>query len=375
MQDIRRCVGAGMLDIFYADQLKTGLGLEGGVKGNVVKEMVLDRKCEAMTKKSAFKGITKFHHRKYFYDDKGKFTDIKLFETSFSDGKGLKKNVKDLEEMMVGGAFQPQPETKTLVGVSNPRVTVSEQFKKENEEKREQKKQKISHSRKERASRAWESVQQTKQNSKVHFCQNSKCYRAFSKLGNLQRHVCKNMPSKNPRRNSRSKKLVTSGEKTKDVLLNILSSNDIVAKATLIKPSAITKESHAKLLPWRKVHTMIDGSKWKNAEKLKAGHARKDRFSTRKRYSSKQANFLIWAYSLGVQDINRKLQPEKAADLMKIVGTAEGAEKYPTEPYMKQNEDGKPTFLRNEWVEKYEIKSWFSTKRQKLLKQMSKNIK
>ena len=60
---------------------------------------------------------------------------------------------------------------------------------------------------------------------------------------------------------------------------------------------------------------------------------------------------------------------------MKIVGTVQGAEKFPTEPYMKQNEDGKPTFLRNEWVEKYEIKSWFSTKKQKLLKQMSKNMK
>ena len=43
---------------------------------------------------------------------------------------------------------------------------------------------------------------------------------------------------------------------------------------------------------------------------------------------------------------------EKAAELMKLVGTAEVAAKYPNEKCMAQQANGQPSFARNQLIKK-----------------------
>ena len=85
-----------------------------------------------------------------------------------------------------------------------------------------------------------------------------------------------------------------------------------------------------------------------------------ERWSSRTRYTEKQIDFLRWAFGLGLKNINQKLTAEKAAALMKVVGTEEGAKLYPKDKYMAKAKDGKPLFSRSELIEKHEIKSFFS---------------
>jgi hypothetical protein len=103
---------------------------------------------------------------------------------------------------------------------------------------------------------------------------------------------------------------------------------------------------------------------------LVLGYARKMRWSTRTKYSGKQIGFLKWAFSLGQTNINRKLTAEKAAEVMKLVGTTKGAKRFPEEAYMKCSADGKPAFFRSELIEKYEIKSFFSRTKAEIMKQL-----
>jgi hypothetical protein len=57
---------------------------------------------------------------------------------------------------------------------------------------------------------------------------------------------------------------------------------------------------------------------------------------------------------------SKKLTAHIAADIMKIVGTAEGERQFPNDPFMKARPDGLPTFSRKHLVMHYEIKSWFN---------------
>ena len=133
--------------------------------------------------------------------------------------------------------------------------------------------------------------------------------------------------------------------------------------ATVIERSKVNSPaSHVDVSNKRKVYTLCSGeTKWK-AKILfhQPGFARKIRWSSRTRYTEKQIDFLRWAFGLGLKNINQKLTAEKAAALMKVVGTEEGAKLYPKDKYMAKAKDGKPLFSRSELIEKYEIKSFFS---------------
>ena len=67
------------------------------------------------------------------------------------------------------------------------------------------------------------------------------------------------------------------------------------------------------------------------------------------RFTSTQLAFLQWGYSLGVKDKNQKMVANVAAEVMPTVGTMAGEVKFTPsigklDPYMKANNDGKPTF-------------------------------
>ena len=57
---------------------------------------------------------------------------------------------------------------------------------------------------------------------------------------------------------------------------------------------------------------------------------------------------------------------------MTIVGTKEGEKRFPNEAYMKQTESAHAFFSRAEWIEKYEIKSFFSKTNSDPVKQVFK---
>ena len=137
--------------------------------------------------------------------------------------------------------------------------------------------------------------------------------------------------------------------------------NSGLANVTTINKCPETKSESWNFSNKPKEYTLCSGSQWRaRISFLKQGYARKMRWSSRMRYSAEQIAFLKWAFSLGKWNINQKLTAEKAAELMKLVGTAEVAAKYPNEKYMAQQANGQPSFARNQLIEKYEIKSSFS---------------
>ena len=88
MKHVRKVVNANLKDIAFAANLKDALGQLGGVKGNLVKEIVLDRATELQVKKAALPGLKKMHHRVYSYSNSKQFMQLAVFENSFSSGKG-----------------------------------------------------------------------------------------------------------------------------------------------------------------------------------------------------------------------------------------------------------------------------------------------
>jgi hypothetical protein len=80
--------------------------------------------------------------------------------------------------------------------------------------------------------------------------------------------------------------------------------------------------------------------------------------------------FLQWAFNLGAKSESKKLTPERAAELMALVGTTEGQQRYPNDPYMAASQNGKPLFTVSQLIEKYEIKSFFSRTNSTAVKKM-----
>ena len=57
---------------------------------------------------------------------------------------------------------------------------------------------------------------------------------------------------------------------------------------------------------------------------------------------------------------------------MGLVGTKQGQESYPFDPYMAENANEMPTFPPADLIEKYEIKSYFSRSKSENLKNIAK---
>jgi hypothetical protein len=77
-----------------------------------------------------------------------------------------------------------------------------------------------------------------------------------------------------------------------------------------------------------------------------------------------QLGFLERCYSLGVNDKNQKMSAHVAHEVMALVGTHIGLQRYTTaagaDPYMKANVDGQPTFPLWQRLDHWKIKPWFS---------------
>jgi hypothetical protein len=69
-----------------------------------------------------------------------------------------------------------------------------------------------------------------------------------------------------------------------------------------------------------------------------------------------------------------KVSAEKASDLMKIVGTIKGAEKYPGHEYMRANDHGYPTFLFKDLLDTGQIKAYLGYKHTKLVTLLAKMV-
>jgi hypothetical protein len=95
--------------------------------------------------------------------------------------------------------------------------------------------------------------------------------------------------------------------------------------------------------------------------------------------SVKQLEFLKWGYNLGVANLNHKLTPDRAAEAMKLAGTAAGEEMFTTgagvNQYMKANTDGKPRFRVYELLDVWRIKPWFAQQKQQFQNKVAAQMK
>jgi hypothetical protein len=59
---------------------------------------------------------------------------------------------------------------------------------------------------------------------------------------------------------------------------------------------------------------------------------------------------------------HNKICPEKAAEMMKLAGSAAGMQRYPTLPFMRANEGGVGTFKYVELFDEYQLKGYSGKK-------------
>jgi hypothetical protein len=88
-----------------------------------------------------------------------------------------------------------------------------------------------------------------------------------------------------------------------------------------------------------------------------SGWAHTPKRSKGRRYTAGQLDFLRACYQRGVVNKKDKLSAEATEKLMRIHGTAEGTERFPSDPYWATASG--PTFRWAELLEKWVIKPWF----------------
>ena len=176
--------------------------------------------------------------------------------------------------------------------------------------------------------------------------------------------------ARNPCRKPRGKGIRTKGNSIKDIVVEMVVKDGFSNIATVVGNKTSTK-TDAPLSDTRAVYNLIGGGRVR-IQKLSQGYARTKRWSSRTKYSEAQLSFLKWAFNLGAKDESKKLTPERAAEVMSLVGTEEGQKRYPNDPFMRVSSNGNPIFSISELVEKYEIKSFFSRTNSVAVKTMFK---
>ena len=202
-------------------------------------------------------------------------------------------------------------------------------------------------------------------------CDTPNCCRIFGSEKRLRFHKLSQVCglSKTIFRKYRGTKIMTKGNNIKDCAVEMVMKDGFATVATVVSRKGNTLE--LPLNKRAKVHKLCNGDKVIRAP-LSLGFVRTKIWSSRTRYSQRQLGFLKWAFNLGAKDDSKKLTAEKAAEIMTIVGTKEGEKRFPNEGYMKQTESGHAFFSRAEWIEKYEIKSFFSKTNSDAVKQVFK---
>ena len=244
--------------------------------------------------------------------------------------------------MMVHNQFQALPATVVLLGQDNPPTCIAIDAKDKHAAQIEVKRVQAA-AEKQKSANSTGNIQPNTHG--VYSCSNTDCRRIFLRKSCLKKHmdIGKCSITKTHRLKSRSKKIVTKKNGIRDVAVRFLVKKGFTNTATVIERSKVNSPaSHVDVSNKRKVYTLCSGeTKWKAKIIFhQPGFARKICWSSRTRYTEKQIDFLRWAFGLGLKNINQKLTAEKAAALMKVVGTEEGAKLYPKDKYMAKAKDG-----------------------------------
>lgn len=97
-----------------------------------------------------------------------------------------------------------------------------------------------------------------------------------------------------------------------------------------------------------------------------------------KKKKSKKFAFIVWVHGLGEKKVSGngavKVSPEQAEKVMRLVGTAEGAAKYPQEEYMAVT-DGRKRFMLVELQDSYQLKGYLGKARADLVLMYDRALK
>lgn len=312
------------------------------------------------------------HHRQYLYSSQKQFLTLVLHENSYSTGKGIRYDITKLKNMMQHKMFQPEPATIELLGRDNPPTFCSLDAKLAHRTHVQENKNAAAVLKKKKIDDKLETT--AFGGSQTFPCPNV-CHRIFLTRTHLLKHLAANKCSisKSARRNSRSKLLVTRTNTLNDEALKKVAEGSFSSVVTVIQSHKERRPAELSLTQKRSQYRLVSGGKWKaSIPFLTKGYARKKRWSGRTRYSPSQLQFLEWAFSLGKKDANRKITAEKAADVMRVVGTNVGHQMFPDEPYMRPTPTDEAKFFRHDLIEKYEIKSFFSRKKSEIMKDLAR---
>jgi hypothetical protein len=357
-------------DILKAADLRKALSAYDGLKGNSFYEIVYDRHGEQKLKKGAFAGLKKMKSRQYKYDKSGNFISLSVHEHSFCNNKGTTYTAQQLKSKMVGGNFQGKPNTVVMVtppGSKNKYLEWEADYTNKKKQKKQARINKLAEKKREELAEKKEMHQKNLAMSKAFPCPTDGCYRVFAHKARLNAHLQQKKcgPTKKIFRACRSKKgIITSGATIKDVVINAMKDRvtQVNTSGNLTSYDAPDEAllQAGKLLK-KPVYFLVGGEKWKvkNNDLYAAGYARSFRVRGSTRFTPKQLEFLKWAFSIGEKNKSEKLTSHLAASIMKIVGTMEGQNRFPREPYLKASADGSAKFKRKELIMHYEIKSFF----------------
>lgn len=274
----------------------------------MVKEIILDRSCEQQVKRAALPGLKKMHHRVYSYNAANIFTELALFENSFSSGKGKVFSSAKLEHFMASSKFQIAPNTITILGANNPSSSYAVNSKDLKEAKLEQLRDQAALVKQLKHESVFKVVEAS---GTIFPCDTPSCSRIFGSEKRLRLHKMSQVCglSKQIFRKYRGTKIITKGNNIKDCAVEMVMKDGFASVATVVSQN--TTPLQLPLLKNAKIHNLCDGDKVVRAP-LTEGFARTKRWSSRTRYSQRQLGFLKWAFNLGAKDESKKLTAEKA---------------------------------------------------------------
>ena len=95
-----------------------------------------------------------------------------------------------------------------------------------------------------------------------------------------------------------------------------------------------------------------------------------------KKSRAKKLAFIVWVHGMGERSVSGpnavKVAPERAAKLMRLVGTLQGQEAFPGVPYMEANGDGSKTFHYAELLHSSQVKAYMGRAHSDLLQKRDK---
>lgn len=383
--------GKGKFDVYDAESACLCLCQDGGIEYTTVAQVFIDRHGQIDANK--FEGIRSFAHWQFVYDSNNIFTKC-LLRPQSGRGAGVEKSADFFKSLLVNGSGIQQcvpvngtgvtyrvyaPDTTIISRTSPPSIPLGIVDKSKAVRIRDIRVHKRHQKVVEELKIQEETRRQRQEDCNAFFCPETTCTAVFQRRANYDDHIMKTTADFSQHWLGKSgvmkhtfpkTPILTRGgpEVKKDLMITHAEACLRNVQGVKLPPQAMEHRA-AEILALQAPlqiasYTCIDGSIHGAFNVVEAGFAMKGQHDVKaaKRRQAPKLEFIVWVHSRGVPAISGpnaiKMCPEQSARLMRLVGTQEGEDKFPNDPYMKASPTGKRKFLCVEWLHQSQIKSY-----------------